>query len=391
MTKLLIKLFVKNPDRVNDNTVRQSYGTLAGVVGILCNLLLFGIKLTAGLLSSSISIIADAFNNLSDMGSSVVTIFGFKLASKPADPDHPYGHGRFEYIAAFVVSGLILVMGFELLKGSVEKIISPSPLDFGYLSIGILAASILVKLWMFFFNRRLGKKISSSALVAASKDSLNDAFTTSAILISVLIMKFTELNIDAYVGLLMSVYVLWSGVRTAKETINPLLGEPIDEETAKTLENEIMAFDGFLGIHDLLAHNYGPGRCFASVHVEVPANTDIVKCHEQIDLCEKLVFERTGIMLTVHMDPVETDNEKLNTAKAVISERIKEIHPNLSIHDFRMTPKSDERTNLIFDVVLPAGLDKEKQSVKKRIEEIAREIDPTYRCVITFDINFVGK
>ena len=260
MTKLLIKLFVKNPDRVNDNTVRQSYGTLAGVVGILCNLLLFGIKLTAGLLSSSISIIADAFNNLSDMGSSVVTIFGFKLASKPADPDHPYGHGRFEYIAAFVVSGLILVMGFELLKGSVEKIISPSPLDFGYLSIGILAASILVKLWMFFFNRKLGKKISSSALVAASKDSLNDAFTTSAILISVLIMKFTELNIDAYVGLLMSVYVLWSGVRTAKETINPLLGEPIDEETAKTLENEIMAFDGFLGIHDLLAHNYGPGR-----------------------------------------------------------------------------------------------------------------------------------
>ena len=391
MTKLLIKLFVKNPDRVNDNTVRQSYGTLAGVVGILCNLLLFGIKLTAGLLSSSISIIADAFNNLSDMGSSVVTIFGFKLASKPADPDHPYGHGRFEYIAAFVVSGLILVMGFELLKGSVEKIISPSPLDFGYISIGVLAASILVKLWMFFFNRRLGKKISSSALVAASKDSLNDAFTTSAILISVLIMKFTELNIDAYVGLLMSVYVLWSGVRTAKETINPLLGEPIDEETAKTLENEIMAFDGFLGIHDLLAHNYGPGRCFASVHVEVPANTDIVKCHEQIDLCEKLVFERTGIMLTVHMDPVETDNEKLNTAKAVISERIKEIHPNLSIHDFRMTPKSDERTNLIFDVVLPAGLDKEKQSVKKRIEEIAREIDPTYRCVITFDINFVGK
>jgi Co/Zn/Cd efflux system component len=204
-------------------------------------------------------------------------------------------------------------------------------------------------------------------------------------------MKFTELNIDAYVGLLMSVYVLWSGIRTAKETINPLLGEPIDEETAKTLENEIMAFDGFLGIHDLLAHNYGPGRCFASVHVEVPANTDIVKCHEQIDLCEKLVFERTGIMLTVHMDPVETDNEKLNTAKAVISERIKEIHPNLSIHDFRMTPKSDERTNLIFDVVLPAGLEKEKQSVKKRIEEIAREIDPTYRCVITFDINFVGK
>lgn len=391
MTKLLIKLFIKNSDRVADGTVRQGYGTLAGVVGILCNLLLFGIKLTAGLLSSSISIIADAFNNLSDMGSSVVTIFGFKLASKPADPDHPYGHGRFEYIAAFVVSGLILIMGFELLKGSVEKILSPTPIDFGYVSIGILAISILIKLWMFFFNRRLGKRIASAALLATAKDSINDSFTTAAILVSVLIMKFTELNIDPYVGLLMAVYVLWSGIKTAKETINPLLGEPIDEETAMTLENEIMAFDGFLGIHDLLAHNYGPGRCFASVHVEVPADTDIVKCHEQIDLCEKLVFERTGIMLTIHMDPVETDNEKLNTAKTVIAERIKEIHPELTIHDFRMTPKSDERTNLIFDVVLPAGMDKDRQSVKKRIEEIAAEIDSTYRCVITFDINFVGK
>lgn len=391
MTKLLIKLFIKNSDGVADGTVRQGYGTLAGVVGILCNLLLFGIKLTAGLLSSSISIIADAFNNLSDMGSSVVTIFGFKLASKPADPDHPYGHGRFEYIAAFVVSGLILVMGFELLKGSVEKILSPTPIDFGYVSIGILAISILIKLWMFFFNRRLGKRIASAALLATAKDSLNDSFTTAAILVSVLIMKFTELNIDPYVGLLMAVYVLWSGIKTAKETINPLLGEPIDEETAMTLENEIMAFDGFLGIHDLLAHNYGPGRCFASVHVEVPADTDIVKCHEQIDLCEKLIFERTGIMLTIHMDPVETDNEKLNTAKTVIAERIKEIHPELTIHDFRMTPKSDERTNLIFDVVLPAGMDKDRQSVKKRIEKIAAEIDPTYRCVITFDINFVGK
>ncbi len=391
MTNLLIRLFVKNRDNIADNTVREKYGTLAGVVGIFCNLVLFSVKLLAGILSSSISIIADAFNNLSDMGSSVVTMIGFKLAGKPADPDHPYGHGRFEYISAFIVSGLILVMGFELLKSSVEKIITPTELDFGTVSIVILAVSILVKLWMFFFNRKLGKTINSAALIATAKDSRNDAFTTLAILVSVLIMKFTNLNIDAFVGLAMALYVLWSGIRTARETLDPLLGEPVDEETALALEREIMVFDGFLGIHDLLAHNYGPGRCFASVHVEVPANIDIVKCHEQIDLCEKLVFERTGIMLTIHMDPVETDNEKLNEAKSVIAEKIKTIHEGLSIHDFRMTPKSDERTNLIFDVVIPVGLETDKQTLKQQIEEIAKSIDPTYRCVITFDLDFVGK
>lgn len=391
MTSLLLKLFIKNGEKTADNTVRQKYGTLAGAVGILCNLLLFTIKLTAGILSSSISIMADAFNNLSDMGSSLVTVFGFKLASKPADPDHPYGHGRFEYISAFIVSGLILIMGFELLKSSAEKIFHPVALEFGAVSIVILSLSILVKLWMFFFNRKLGKRINSAALIATAKDSRNDALTTLAILASIVVMMLTDINIDAYVGVAMSLFILWSGLKTAKETLDPLLGEPISEEIARKLEQEIMTFDGFLGIHDLLAHNYGPGRCFASVHVEVPANIDIVKCHEQIDLCEKLVFERTGIMLTVHMDPVETDNEKLNTAKAEIAEKIKIIHPELSIHDFRMTPKSDERTNLIFDVVLPAGLEREKQDIRQQIEDIAKGIDPTYCCVITFDYNFVGK
>ncbi len=390
MTNLLIKLFVKNSENTADITVRERYGTFAGVVGIVCNLILFSVKLLAALLSGSISIIADAFNNLSDMGSSAVTIFGFKLAGKPADPDHPYGHGRFEYIAAFVVSGFILVMGFELLKSSVEKIFAPTPLDFGAVAIIILAISILFKFWMFLFNRKLGKKINSDVLMATAKDSLNDAVTTTAILVSVLLMKYCELNIDAYVGAAMSLFILWSGFKTAKETINPLLGEPLDEETAKNIETEIMAF-GFLGIHDLLAHNYGPGRCFASVHVEVPANTDIVKCHEQIDICEKVVLERTGVMLTIHMDPVETDNEKLNQAKSVIAEKIKIIHPDLSIHDFRMTPKSDERTNLIFDVVIPAGLEREKQDIRHQIEDIAVSIDPTYCCVITFDYNYVGK
>lgn len=374
-----------------DNKERQKYGTITGVVGIFCNLFLFGIKLFAGIVSSSISIIADAFNNLSDMGSSLVTMFGFRLAAKPADPDHPYGHGRFEYISAFIVSGLIFMVGFELLKSSFDKIINPSPLDLSIVSIIILAVSVAVKFFMFIYNKNIGKKIKSAAILATAQDSLNDVLTTSAILISVVIIMTTNINIDAYVGLVMSFYILWSGYKTAKETINPLLGEPIDEETAKMLEKEIMCFDGFLGIHDLLAHNYGPGRCFASVHVEVPADTDIVKCHEQIDLCEKMVFERTGILLTIHMDPVETDNEKLNIAKTEIAERIKDIHPSLTIHDFRMTPKSDERTNLIFDVVLPVDMADDKTTVRKKIEDIAKEIDSTYRCVITFDFDYTSK
>lgn len=389
MTGLLLKLFVKEESGTTE--YRRKCGTFAGAVGIICNLFLFAVKLTAGLLSSSISILADAFNNLSDMGSSLVTILGFKLSSKPADPDHPYGHGRFEYIAALIVSGLIMIMGFELLKSSVEKIIHPVAPRLGYLSVILLSVSVLIKLGMFFFNRKVGKAIDSATLRATALDSLNDTLSTTAILVSVIVMMIWGINIDAYIGLIVSVYILFSGIKTAKDTIDPLLGQPISEETAKSIESEIMSFEGFLGIHDLLAHNYGPGRCFASVHVEVPASTDIVKCHEQIDICEKQVFERTGILLTIHMDPVETDNEKQNTARSVIAEKIKIIHPELTVHDFRMTPKSDERTNLIFDVVLPAGMEKEKQDIKRQIEDIARSIDPTYHCVITFDFNFVGK
>ena len=391
MTNFLIKLFVKNRELVSDNTVRQKYGTLTGVVGILCNLVLFCIKLFAGILSSSISIIADSLNNLSDMGSSVITMLGFRLASKPADPDHPYGHGRFEYVSALIVSGLILIMGFELLKSSVDKILNPEPLSFSLVSVGILVVSILIKLWMYIFNRKVGKTINSTAIIATSQDCINDVITTFAILISVIIMMMSGLNIDAYIGVAISLFIFWSGLKTAKETIDPLLGQPLDEETASLLEQKIMTFDGFLGVHDLMAHNYGPGRCFASVHVEVPCHTDIVKCHEQIDLCEKFIYESTGILLTIHMDPVETDNEKLNSAKTIIAQKLKEIHPSLSIHDFRMTPKSDERTNLIFDVVLPCGMENEKKEIRKQIDLIAKEIDPTYCCVITFDFNYTQK
>ena len=387
MTRLLLRLFVKEkPDHPD---YRTKCGNMAGAVGIFSNLLLFILKLAVGILTASISIMADAMNNLSDMGSSVVTILGFRLASRPADPDHPYGHGRYEYISAFIVSGLIILVGVELLKSSVDKLINPTPLTFTWGSVIVLFGTVLVKFWLFLFNRKLGKAIESDAVKATSSDSLNDAITTTAILLSVVIMLVWGINIDAYMGILISLFIIWSGLKTAKETLDPLLGQPLDMESAKQIESEIMAFDGFLGVHDLMTHNYGVGRSFASVHVEVPYDADIVKVHEQVDLCEKVVFERTGVHLTVHMDPVETDNEKLNFAKTVIAEKVKEIHPSLTIHDFRMTPKSDERTNLIFDVVVPADMGGKNSELKKKIGEIAKEIDPTYRCVIQFDIDYV--
>ena len=387
MTALLLKLFIKQDE--NHPEYRTKCGNLTGLVGIFCNLLLFGLKLAVGLLSASISIMADALNNLTDMGSSVVTMLGFRLASKPADPDHPYGHGRYEYISAFIVSGLIILVGVELFKSSLDKILNPTPLSFGALSVIILICSVLIKFWMFLFNRKVSKKIDSDAVKATASDSLNDAIVTLAILVSVLVNIFWGFAVDAYLGLAISLFILFAGFKTAKETLDPLLGQPLDLEKAKELEREIMSFDGFLGVHDLITHNYGVGRSFASVHVEVPSNADIVKCHEQVDLCEKLVFEKTGVHLTIHMDPVETDNEKLNEAKNIIAERIRELHPSLTIHDFRMTPKSDERTNLIFDVVVPADMGGKNSELKKQIEAIAREIDPTYCCVIEFDIDFV--
>ncbi len=390
MTSLLLKLFVKDKDNTKSPIVREQYGVLSGIVGIISNLILFALKLFLGIVSGSVSVTADAFNNLSDMGSSLISILGFRLSLKPADPDHPYGHGRFEYISALIVSGLILLMGFELIKSSFEKLLNKSAVEFTLISLIILAVSILIKLWMYFFNNKLAKKINSDVLKATAKDSLNDSLSTFAILVAVVINLVFSINIDAYLGIALSLFIMWSGFNTAKESLGPLLGEPLDMETALEIEKVIMSFDGFLGIHDLVAHNYGPGRCFASVHVEVPANVNIVTCHEQIDICEKMVEAKLGIGLTIHMDPVETDNQKLNEAKSVMAEKIKELYPDFSIHDFRMTPKSNTRTNLIFDVVIPADKKPLEHTVREKIEEIAREIDPTYCCVITFDIDFTA-
>lgn len=394
MTELLIKLFIKNPKALNDKKVRENYGTLASFMGIVWNVVLSAIKILAGALSGSISIIADGINNLTDMGSSVITMIGFKVSSKPADKDHPYGHGRMEYMSAFIISALILLVGFELFKESAAALLSGDKQPtYSALAIVILAASVLIKFWLFLFNKNIAKKINAASLFATAQDCLNDSITTSAILVSVIISKHIAIpfSLDAVMGIAVSAFILYSGFNLAKDTINVILGKPPEEELIKSLENTILSFEGFIGVHDLIVHNYGPGREFASVHVEVPQNIDIVKCHERIDLCEKLVKEKLDVELVIHMDPVETDNEEINSAKAVITNALKEINENLSLHDFRMTPKSENRTNFIFDVVIPSGLDLSKKELRQKIDDAVKGISPTYYTVITFDNDFTGR
>lgn len=394
MTSLLIKLFIKNPHDYKSSAARQSYGTLGSFVGIFCNLILCAIKITVGLFSGSISIVADGLNNLSDMGSSVITMIGFKLANKPADSDHPFGHGRMEYMSAFIVAILILLVGFELLKSSFSSLISGdmSP-TYSITAIIILSLSILMKFWLFLFNRKIGRKIGSEALIATAKDSLNDAITTFVILASVTVTMLFEIsfNLDALMGLFVSVFILYSGISSAKETINQILGMPPEKQLIEDIENTILSFEDFAGIHDLIVHNYGPGRQFASVHVEVPQNIDTVKCHEQIDLCEKLLFETLDVSVVIHMDPIDTDDENISNTREAITDALKLIDSNLSIHDFRMTPVCENRTNLIFDVVVPQNFHLSNTRLREKIEQIAKEINETFCCVITFDNDFTGK
>ncbi len=393
MSALLIKLFIKNPENIKDNNVREAYGKMGSIIGIICNLFLCVLKIAVGILSGSISITADGLNNLSDMGSSVVTMIGFKLANKPADSDHPFGHGRMEYISAFIVAVLILLVGFELLKSSFEALINNSATPkYSLIAIIILIISVFVKTWLFFFNRKIGKRISSEALIATAKDSLNDSVATLVILISVLVSKLIVLpfNLDAVMGIGVAIFILYSGIVSAKETLNSILGTPPEKELISEIEDTILSFEEFIGIHDLIVHNYGPGRQFASVHVEVPQDINIVKCHEQIDLCEKIINEKLGILLVIHMDPIDTNNELVGIAKEKMCNVLTEIDTNLTLHDFRMTPSGEKQTNLIFDVVVPSNIKIPEKELRKRIEDGALNVDKTFKCVITFDNDFTG-
>ena len=393
MTELITRIFIKNCENIKDNTVRKSYGTLGGIVGIICNLILCIIKITVGLISGSISILADGFNNLSDMGSSLVTIIGFKLAGKPADRDHPFGHGRMEYMSAFIVSVLILIVGIDLMESSVKSLINNTKTPtYGTLAIIVLIISVLVKLWMFAFNRKLGNKISSDVLKATAKDSLNDSLATTAILVSVGVSLLVPLpfNLDALMGVLVSIFILWSGISSAKDTLDEILGKPPEKELIENLETTILSFKEFVGIHDLIVHNYGPGRQFATVHVEVPQDIDVVKCHEQVDLCEKLVGEQLDLQLVIHMDPIDCDNKTVTDTREKMANAIKVIDQGLTLHDFRMTPLSDKRTNLIFDVVVPSRVKLSEKELEERIVSLAKLINPIFECVITFDNDFSG-
>lgn len=394
MTALLTKLFIKNPNDIKNNATRAQYGSLSGVVGILCNLLLCAFKIAVGSLTHSISIVADGLNNLSDMGSSVITILGFKLANKPADKDHPFGHGRIEYMSAFIVAILILLVGFELMKTSVTAITNGTPMPtYSIVSIIVLAVSVIFKFWLFLFNRKIGKKIDSETLLATAQDSLNDSIATAVILLSVGVSKLVTLpfNLDAVMGIAVALFILWAGINAAKETLNRLLGEPPSPELITDIETAILSHDEFVGIHDLMIHNYGPGRLFASVHVEVPQDIDIVHCHEQIDLCEKEIFDNLGVMLVIHMDPMDVNNEEVAFVRQQLSDGIKVINDELTLHDFRMTPMADTQTNLVFDVVIPQNFNLSEKELKEKISQIAKLINPTFCCVITVERDFTGR
>ena len=391
MTDFLVKHFIKEYEHTEKVSVRTAYGVLASIVGIFCNILLFIVKFIVGLTVHSVSVMADAFNNLSDAGSSLISFVGVKIASKPADEEHPFGHGRMEYISALVVSFLVLEVGFTFLKDSIHKIKSPEILNFQMVSILILILSIGVKLWLGLFNRKLGRKIDSKVMIAMFTDSMGDVLTTSATILSLLFFHFTKINIDGFIGIGVALVVMWAGIGIAKDTLEPLLGEAVDPENYKRIKNFVESYDGIIGSHDLIVHNYGPNRSMASIHAEVPNNADITESHEIIDRIERDAIENLGIFLVVHMDPIEIEDEHILNIQNTTVALIQEIDPACSIHDFRVVD-GKHQINLIFDLVVPRDYAKEKQNeVERLLCEKLKEQDTRYEFVITVEHNFVSS
>ena len=386
MIEFLIRRFVPDWQQVQRTDVRERYGTLAAAVGILSNIFLCIIKGLIGLFSGSIAVTADAVNNLSDAGSSVITLLAFKIAGKPADEEHPYGHARMEYISGMAVSFIIILLGLELMGSSFEKILHPEEVGVSALTYLVLIVSIAVKLWQGMFNRNLGKRISSEALQATAADSLNDVFSTGAVLLSTLVYQFTAVPIDGWVGMLVAIFITVSGVKLIMETGSPLLGQAPDPQMVRELEEKITAYDGVIGIHDLQVHNYGPGRVFATVHAEVPANRDILVSHDIIDNIEREVGHEMNLNLVIHMDPVVTDDERLNQLHAQVQQIVVGIDSNLSMHDFRAV-FGPTHTNLVFDVVVPPGFSLSDSELSRRIEQQVQTLG-SYFCVITVDHNY---
>lgn len=388
MTSWLIRCFVRDADRVDDPAVRYAYGRLAGCAGLAANLLLFVGKLLVGLLSGSLGIMGDAFNNLSDAGSSVVTLVGVKLSAAPPDKEHPFGHGRIEYISAMMVELLILLAGFELFTSSIGKIRNPEPVDFHIISLVVLGASILVKLWMALFYRGIGNRIRSTTLKAAATDSRNDVAGTLVVLVSAVVEWQTGWQIDGWVGTAMAVFVMWSGFSVVRETISPLLGQAPDPALVQQIKDTVLAHEGIVGVHDLMIHNYGPGRCVISLHAEVPCGRDLLQSHDLIDLVERELSHQFGAITCIHMDPVDTDNEEVARLRAVVEAVVQDVDPAFTLHDFRVV-FGETHTNLIFDLVVPFTCKPgDVPAITAEIQRRVRVVDPKLCTVITVEHSF---
>ncbi len=390
MIEFLAKIFIKDKDNILDQKVRSAYGYLCGAVGIVLNVLLFSGKFAAGTLSGSVAVTADAFNNLSDAGSSAISLIGFRLASQKPDPHHPFGHGRFEYIASFVISIIIIVMGLELGKSSIEKIIDPEPVEYSALTFGILVVSILVKLYMFLYNRKTGKKIDSSTMKATAMDSISDAVSTTAVLASGIIAFFTDLQIDGWMGLAVAAFILLTGGQSAKETIDSLLGTPPEPEFVNKISDIVMSHEGIIGIHDMIVHNYGPGRSFVSLHAEVPSDSDMVAVHDTIDNIEHDISQEMGCLATIHMDPIDVHDEFTARVKNNVKEIIEKIDPVITFHDFRVV-SGPTHTNVIFDIVVPYDYKLSDDELIKQISNAIHESDERLFAVIEVDKDFAGR
>ena len=389
MIKLLAKIFIKDSQNTADSKVRVAYGYLCGAVGIALNILLFAGKIIAGTISDSVAVTADAFNNLSDAGSSIISLIGFRLASQKPDPHHPFGHGRFEYIASLIISIIIVLMGFELGKSSFEKIVAPQAVEYSAVTFAVLGVSVLVKLYMFFYNNSVGKKIDSATMRATAMDSISDAVSTGAVLISAVIAMFTNLALDGWMGLVVAAFIMVTGFKSAKETIDSLLGTPPSPEFVKQIEDMALQYDDIIGVHDMIAHNYGPGRTFVSLHAEVPSDGDIVAIHDTVDNAEREIAKELGCLVTIHMDPVDVHDEHTAQLREKVSEIIKQINPDITFHDFRVV-SGPTHTNLIFDIVSPMDCGLSDQELADTIADKIHQCNESYFAVINVDKDFAS-
>lgn len=388
MIKILAGCFIKNSKSLEDQNVRRAYGMLCSVLGVVLNVILFAGKYLAGVVSGSIAITADAFNNLSDAGSSIITLIGFKFSGMKPDADHPFGHGRIEYLSGLGVAMLIILMGFELLKSAIGKICNPEPIEGGLLPAAILIVSVCVKLYMAYYNRSVGKKIHSEAMMATAMDSLSDSCATTAVLIAMIFAVVTGINIDGWCGCIVAGFVLYAGYKAAKDTLNPLLGQAPEKEFVDEIESIVMSHPEIVGLHDLVVHNYGPGRCMISLHAEVPGDGNIFELHDKIDLIEKELKNRLNCEAVIHMDPLEVNNEKILEIKKTLVEKINETFPGVSIHDFRMV-QGPTHTNLIFDAVVPYGFGMTNDEVKRGIEFLVSKQWSNYFAVVEVEQSYV--